>query len=283
MADFWKKIKKGRDHIMKEHNFDLMVSLGGNCSAAGQLKQRTLQTYSLPFDAFFLRDEIDIRKMLKAFANDFNGCFNKLNLRLLTGEERGNSELKYQYQDMVSGYNIIHLFHDSKDNPDEYRRCVDILNRRLKRFYEYCETAKTICFFLTLTYEISMDLVLECYETLKERFNTKEISLVVVNFSCERDEFIESEHIEIRKIKRPANDYDFYRSNIEWIWLEDFTLNQRKKIEQEHKKENYIARMKFKEKFLILHLFNFFSTLISIKIYVFGLRLWICIGRLRNL
>lgn len=44
----------------KEH--DLIVSLGGNCAAALQLKRRNLRLFSLPFDYLAMKDERDIPK-----------------------------------------------------------------------------------------------------------------------------------------------------------------------------------------------------------------------------
>mgnify|MGYP002869894320 CR=1 FL=1 len=266
--------------IEKKENiefFDLIASLGGNCAAAGQLKKRTMRKESLPFDYFFLRDEGDIKKFIEAFKNDFEGCFLKENLRLLKGDERGVSELKYQYQDMVSGYNIIHLFHDSKDNEQEYKRCKEIIDRRLKRFYNYCSSAKTICLIMSLAFELSEDIIDEMYSVIKSRFREKEIHLILTMYSCKTDEDIKKDTLRILRHKREINDYDFSFSNYDWHWIDSLKLNKSK-----NKSKNYFCRIFKKDKFLTLHLLNYFSTLLRAKLYLFGYRIDICIGRYRQ-
>ena len=255
--------------------YDFIVSLGGNCSAAGQLCQRSLRKEAMPFDYFFLRNEDDIRKFIKAFESDFEKCFLKENLRELIGDQRGNSDLIHQYQDMVSGYNIIHLFKDSKENHREYVRCKKTIDKRLRRFYRYCELSNKICFMLTLEYEIDTSLIDDLYSVLAHRFPNKEIDLVVVMFSCKSTSYYVNGNIDIRMHERPINEYDYYRSNIDWIWIEDYKVKSKIKC-------NYLFKLFIDKRKVILHLFNYFTTLFRVKFYVLGFQLDICIGRLRD-
>lgn len=57
--------------------YDNIISLGGNCSAASQLKQRGLRLQAMPFDYFFLRNEEDLKKAIFALKNNFENCFLK--------------------------------------------------------------------------------------------------------------------------------------------------------------------------------------------------------------
>lgn len=261
----------------KNKEYDFFVSLGGNCAAAGQLIQRGLRKQAMPFDNFFLRNEQDIQKFMKAFENDFEDCFLKENLRELLPEERGNSTW-YQYQDMVSGYNIIHLFHESINVFGVYEEAKATINRRLKRFYEFCEKANSICFVFTSERDYDNELAISILEMLKKRFSNKVIHLLCIFFDSTNDDYI-SEELEIHRIHRKANEYDYYRSNIEWLFMEDYKLSV-KEIKQ--KKEYKLIDIHRIKRGLSLSILPFLFSVIMLKLYLFGLSFNFSIGRFRK-
>lgn len=261
----------------KNKEYDFFVSLGGNCAAAGQLIQRNLRRQAMPFDNFFLRDKEDIQKFMQAFENDFENCFLKENLRELLPEERGNSTW-YQYQDMVSGYNIIHLFHESINVFGVYEEAKATINRRLKRFYEFCKKANSICFVFTSERDYDNELAISILEMLKKRFSNKVVHLLCVFFDSTKDDYI-SEELEIHRIHRKANEYDYYRSNIEWLFMEDYKLSV-KEIKQ--KKEYKLIDIHRIKRGFVISICPFIFSIITLKIYFLGINLNFSIGKLKK-
>ena len=254
--------------------YDNIISLGGNCSAASQLKQRGLRLQAMPFDYFFLRNEEDLKKAIFALKNNFENCFLKTHLRELNENERRTSNL-YQYQDMVSGYNIIPLFKRPIDNDKEYRECKKIIDRRIKRFFEACKLSKKICFILSLDFHIKEDIILELYNVLSQITNG-DVTLVLLLFNADENKIDTSANITIIKTTRSSNIYDYAKTNYEWSFLDSYKLCSRFKSQR-----SIFTINKIKKGYQII-LLNFINTILRFNIYLFGLRLDFCIGKLRD-
>ena len=69
--------------------YDLIVSLGGNCSAAHNLRFRGLRPVSLPFDCVYLVDEQPIRFSIKESGDGFPNLLKRENLVEVRPGERG--------------------------------------------------------------------------------------------------------------------------------------------------------------------------------------------------
>lgn len=248
---------------------DFIISLGGNCSAASQLKQRHLRTEAMPFDYFFLRNEDEIKTFITALQNDFKGCFEKENFVELTGDLRGTSDL-YQYKDTISGFNIIHMFKKPIENNKEYRRVKNIINRRLKRFNTICKNYQEICFIMSVNYEVSDDTILLLKETLIKKSGNK-IKLIFVVFNATENTSFTSENLDIIKYSRSNNIYDYEKTNYEWHFLDNY------KVRKHIIKKSLIKIVK-KKRYLLINIFNFISTIMRIKIFFLGTRIDICIG-----
>ena len=95
-------------------------------------------------------------------------------------------------------------------------------------------------------------------------------------YGCAKDDYIQKDNLEIMKHIRLMNDYDYSFSNYDWHWIDSLRLNKNK-----NKSKNYFCRIFKKDKFLTIHLLNYFSTWLRAKLYIFGLRIDICIGRYR--
>lgn len=258
---------------MKE--FDIVISLGGNCSAALQLKQRGLRTCSMPFDYFFLRNSKDLEGFIFAFKNDFSNCFLKENLRELSKEERGGSDL-FQYQDTVSRFNIIHMFHKSKETPGYYESVKKIIDRRLKRFFKYCKPENKVCFIMAIDFCVDKKLIYELYNIIKAKFGANHSLIFFMFDSSENTDFAE-ENLRIIKLTRKINLYDYYKTNNEWAFLDDIKLSKKAKDKK------YLIKISKIKKGISIHLFNFIPTILKNSLYLFGLRIIICVGKDRSL
>lgn len=253
--------------------FDYIISLGGNCAAASQLKQRNLRSAAMPFDYFFLRDIDDLKSFINALKNDFAGCFEKDKMIELTGEKRGTSDL-YQYQDTVSGFNIIHLFHRPIHEKGVYEESKKIINRRLERFFNICKNNSELCFIMSINFEVDNELIFSLRDILIEKFGNK-INLIFMIFSAKSNEKQNFDNLAILRYCRPNNIYDYSKTNFEWEFLDAFILRKTKS------NKHCFKINKLKRGFQIV-LFDFISTILRLNLYIFGLRLDICIGKIRN-
>ena len=66
-----------------KQKFDLVFSLGGNCTAAHNLQYRGLRKFSLPFDWTYIVDEKAIYNLAEGFQTDFKYFLLKENLEEL--------------------------------------------------------------------------------------------------------------------------------------------------------------------------------------------------------
>lgn len=253
--------------------FDDIISLGGNCSAALQLKQRGLRNYAMPFDYFFLRNNEDLEGFIQAFKNNFTNCFLKENLRELSKEERGGSDL-FQYQDLVSRFNIIHMFHKPKDTPGYYENVKKIIDRRLNRLYEHCKPENKVCFIMAIDFQADKKNINELYKTIKNQYGP---NYFLIFFMFDSDENIDytEENLRIIKSKRKINLYDYKKTNNEWAFLDDFKLTEKTK--------KYFIKINKIKKGINIHLLNFLPTIFKNSLYLCGLRIVICVGKNRSL
>ena len=257
---------------MKE--VDYIISLGGNCSAACQLKQRNLRNFAMPFDYFFLRNSEDLEFFIKAFENDFTNCFLKENLRELSSEERGGSDL-FQYQDMISRFNIIHMFHKPIETPHYYESIKEIINRRLKRFFECCKPENKVCFIMAVDFDVDKKIIDKLYNTIKNKYGSN-YSLIFFTFDADENIDITEENLRIIKSNRKINLYDYYKTNNEWAFLDDFKLSKKS-----HQK--YFVKIFKIKKGISINFLNFLPTITKISLYLLGLRFILCIGKNRNI
>lgn len=74
--------------ITDKNEYDLIVSLGGNCAAALQLKRRNLRLFSFPFDYLAMQDGRGVNYLAEGFLTDFSNFMLKNNLKELNDEEK---------------------------------------------------------------------------------------------------------------------------------------------------------------------------------------------------
>ena len=104
--------------------YDLICSLGGNCSAAHNLKIRGLRNFSLPFDWCYIKNEKPIEYLTEGFENGFKNFLLKKNLEELKGNEYNEAHISCaQYKDSYTGYYFVNHFRKFE---------------RLKKFHRIC-------------------------------------------------------------------------------------------------------------------------------------------------
>lgn len=255
--------------------YDLICSLGGNCAAAHNLQCRNMRKYSLPFDWCFAKNERAIEYLSEGFKDNFKNFALKENFEEITEDGyAGVHDKKVPYSDKYSGYYFLNHFNTSINEKGCYENFYTKLRRRINRLQEKIKNGKKILFILSTTNEFNTDCIQKLQATLKTIYPNKQFDFVVISFSCSQDETYNiNENITVYKYKRAQNEYDFIKTNFEWAFLDNIRLSTRNSEQ---------FSLKLRNKTLCIYLFTRMSTLFRINLYVFGLRLDFCIGKVRD-
>ncbi len=209
--------------------YNLIVSLGGNCSAAHNLRYRGLRPCSLPFDWCYLVDDTPIRFWIDEVADGFPSLLKKENLQeILPGDKEYSPEHSdvWQYIDTKSGYRFVNHFHRSIDVPGEYKTVSAAIRRRAGRLVSAFNRGGTFLLLLATSVNVSVDLLEELLRTLAARFVNPRFELRYLHFAHGPDARLDGGNgVVIENIARSQNDYDFYKTNWEWHFLDDVSVS----------------------------------------------------------
>ncbi len=259
---------------MGKKKYDLICSLGGNCSAANNLKFRKLRTFSLPFDWTYILNDKPIYKLVEGLKDNFENFFKKENLEELKGEEYNPNHREHlQYKDNFTGYYYVNHF--LKDFEKEYDIVYKTQKKRFARFIQAIEKSKKCLFILSTSFYIKEDSLLELLNYLKEAYPKKEFNIVLISFNCEKDENIKTDNLEIRRYRRNWNLYDFNKTNFEWNFLDDVKINRNFML-------NPIFRFLKIKKGCKVEILPVLPSIFGINLYFLGLKLNFSLGKIRE-
>ena len=136
--------------LMDDHPLvvDMIFSVGGDCIAASQQRNRNLRPYSLPFDWCFSAGESALANFASMLDNGFCDFALRGNLQEISGVRLG-------YKDVKSGYSFVHHFKAPIGTTGEYERFNEILRRRIRRFYSEIERSNVVLCLLSRTWKLS--------------------------------------------------------------------------------------------------------------------------------
>lgn len=260
--------------------YDLICSLGGNCSASHNLLERGLRHYSLPFDWCYMKNDRPIEYLCEGFQNNFKDFLLKENLVPLTGEEYNNAHTtNAQYKDVLTGYYFVNHFTKDADFDKDYELVSSKLRRRLDRLQEKIKTGQNILFIISTSFEIELSSLKKLSDTMKQLYPDKCIEFYLISFNCNTNEkYTIDDNIYVNKYSRPTNFYDFARTNFEWSFLDDVTVKDSK----QSKEKKILFKIKQIKKGIAIYLLPFIFTILRFRFYLFGLRFDFCIGKVRE-
>ena len=203
--------------------YDIIVSLGGSCSAAAQLKHRGKRPYSLPLDWALMTDDRPIRAIPDLFVTKFHNFCTHENMSEFeqAGDEYGTK--KYHLEDSLTGYRLIHHFTALPTDEAAYNAQRDILMRRVDRLYKKMQSAKRALFVLNTAFPYDPTLLLPVLTTLNKVFANTDIEIVAMQFSSTENKVLELQNgkIKINLIARPLDIvYDNQLTAPEWCWMD---------------------------------------------------------------
>ena len=213
-------------------SYDMIASLGGNCSAAMQLKNRGLRREAYPFDWVYMESEKSIWYLIEAFGNGFKDFALEKNLvPLYDGPTTGVA--RYSYKDVLTGFCFVHHFNEKLVTTDAYERQMNPFRRRLARFLERIDMARDILFILTVRFPVGIATLKKLALVLNKLYPEKNIDLHVKEFNAKLSSplsLVESWPLEcgFSGGERHAYDafpYSFEYASREWAFLDDIKLN----------------------------------------------------------
>lgn len=206
-------------------SYDAVVSLGGNCSVAHNLRLRGLRQMSLPFDWLLMDDSRPIGYLARGFESDFADFCLKENLEELKGEERGQEHPgRLQFIDRVSGWKFIHHFNESDSFDEEYARVSSVIKRRIIRMTEMFQGGGRYLLVLAPTFSVEKSCLGALAGCLARKYPNADFTFLIMSFG-EKDMHVELDgDVIYARIPRPQNVYDFTRTNFEWQFMDKLVL-----------------------------------------------------------
>lgn len=215
--------------------YDLILSLGGSCAVANQLKVRGLRPFSLPFDWVFCVSPDALARLADCFRDDFKRWLLPENLVEVDACDRNAHAAKFQYRDTFTGYRFLHDFMKPKEiSIDEVRSKY---RRRIDRLYDKLYKAGSIALCFDAKYPGTEENLLALRSLLLEKFGvSKNIDCYLVEFCADRHETINREHLAVFRFTHPKTDYIFgVNPTFEFAFMDDFRLTGKFKVEERGK------------------------------------------------
>ncbi len=205
--------------------YDLVLSLGGSCAEANQLKVRGLRMISLPFDWLFTKEAATLERLAECFCDDFTNWLKLENLVEIDPDERNPNAAKYQYKDLYTGYRFIHDFLRPKEECFDSVR--DKYMRRIARCKERLITAKRIAICFDADFCGSVEPMKNVRGVLLNLFgHDKVIDGYLVEFDASKHEVEKNDDLTVYRFTHPKNDYIFAgHPSFEFAYMDDFRIS----------------------------------------------------------
>ena len=241
---------KRNDYIIKTNRseYDFIVSLGGNCGVAGQLRHRGLRTCSFPLDWTLMTDVRPVRYLphgLKSRFSDFCLCENMVEFEPPANEY---GKMKYRLEDSLTGFRFIHHFTAPPSNEVAFKKSRAVLQRRIDRFYEIITKAKHVLFILETSFPYDFSLLDELYRALIEVFPNTKVELVAMQFSAKTCQIadLQDGNVHVLTSERFFNIvYDTQLTAHEWCFMDQLSLHG-KLSPYEMRKKQLLTKWKYK-------------------------------------
>ena len=205
-----------------DNKYDLIISLGGNCMVANNLRYRNMRPFSLPFDWVYMIDKKPLKYLIEGFKDKFK------NLCLFENLEKvqGNDAHKIIYKDNYSGFYFPNHFEKDVIDKSEYKRFYEKLKRRIDRLFNCIEKNNSILFVLACEIPFEESDILELKTTLSKLYPHKKLDFRIMIFNANTNaEKTLDNNISIYKYARTQNLYDFTKTNYEWAFLDNIKLS----------------------------------------------------------
>ena len=215
--------------------YDIILSLGGSCAVANQLKCRGLRLASYPFDWIFTKEPLSLERLSECFRDGFVNWMKPENLVDIGVVERNLHAAKYQYRDTYTGFRFIHDFIEKKE------KCIKQVRqkylRRIERMYSRLRCAKRIALCFDADFKGSEVPLISIRELILEKFGAdKEVDCYLVEFKAPQHEIVQNGPLTIYRFTHSKHDYIFGNQvSFEFAYMDDFSISDMFKSEERGK------------------------------------------------
>lgn len=199
---------------------DMICSLGGDCIAASQQRNRGLRPFSLPFDWCFSDGAEAIRNFAVQLERGFDGFALRENLRPIAG-------IRFGYKDVATGYNFMHHFHAPLETPGEYERFRETHLRRLRRFHDEIERSDSVLFLLSRTFRLDDSCVRAVADVCRRKWPAKRFRFVLATYNSSPASMTRDGDLDVIRIPRDRNGYDISEKVFEWSFLDNVRFTEK--------------------------------------------------------
>lgn len=232
---------------LKKKQYDYIISLGGCCDVANQLKHRGLRPCAFPLDWTLMVDEKPLRYLPEGIRTRFKCLCVRKNMVEFQLPSREYGVERHKFEDRATGFRFIHHFSCPVEDVDAFEKTRQILQRRIERFFDTVSGSKNVLFVLSTVFPYEDELVKDIYMALAETFSETKIALVAIQFSaaeCKSYTMLDGS-VCIKKCERPRDDrYDTQFTAPEWKWMDDLSLADR--LSPANIRRKTIVKLKYK-------------------------------------
>lgn len=216
--------------------YDLIISLGANCSSSANLRRRGLRRCSFPLDWLYIVDDrplVWLAEHLKDGLRDFCLRENLVRITPQDAEWSAADSRKFKYIDTESGYRFVHLFRRPVEESGEYDRVIPVFRKRIARMLELIGRSHTVLLLLATGKPIRDDVLLMVKSAFEARYPGVRFDLRFLKFEdalfneVRCSERSPASGILVTEFPRAINEYDFSQTNFEWSFLDDIRLTAR--------------------------------------------------------
>lgn len=229
-----------------EKSYDIIVSLGGNCFVAVQLRHRGMRQYSLPLDWTYIKGPEYIAKLPDLIRTKFADFCIYENMKDIGEPEMEAGKPTYKFEDTLMGFGFVHQFHAPLTDKEGFAVDRAIIQKRIDRMYKNVSQSKRVLFVLETSFTFDEAIIRPIYEALKNTFANTEVDLRVMQFGGKK--FIDVDldaHVHFtRHIRASSVESDVYSTAVEWNWLNQLRITGRPKA-LEVRKRNLLVKWKY--------------------------------------
>lgn len=194
--------------MLLDKKFYFICSIGEDCTCANYLRQFNLYFRTYPFA---WNGRMLLRRRIDFICNDFENFLNKEDLLLIDNNQNENPDILNDYYcDSRTGLSYAHDFAIGKPLDSIFDAVREKYQRRCRRFYRGINDSNRILFvWWSRENHTSKDELLEHYARLQDKFQSKDINLLILESMDIKGFEYEEVHQQILRVSyKVASDLD---------------------------------------------------------------------------
>lgn len=219
--------------------YDLIVSLGGSCNAAMQLRHRGMRFCSMPLDWTLMTNVKPLEMLPVLIGTKFKDFCLHGNMVEFEPPVEDHGKIRCRLDDRYSGYRFIHQFTPPVADVKHFEQERNIQMRRVERFYSQISAAHNVLFVLGTGFEYSIELAQDIFAALEEAFTRTKVEMAVLQFCATAGGLLDlcDGRLHIARYERSTDTvYDNILTAPEWRFLDSLDICGKLSIEKTRKR-----------------------------------------------